>query len=324
MSRKEPQVLEAVTAMARIATLAFYPEGTKVAFRNHNIVLCPPSSVYGYNLIPTRVLQGIDRYWNSDSRDDLHIFNHVIKNFIDLYVESYRRKDRATYDNLINLAKYTCVGLMKLQKTYASEHCNAVIVIQFYINILRDLVREKLDLKSFYIPEGDDAKPIISEGGEQSLTMSTIFDMDKIRTFWSQKELNRLCDQFNGCFKKEGQVEEAIFSNNAGDPFGLILGDITEEMSRSETDSVHSSDSIMDSPVHDSGASAGTSGGVSCKDGKTELISIDSDEQQFNLPEPSNGSLPIVKGLIVSIIAILDAMDDRFSTILTQSMRGIK
>ena len=61
MTSKEPQVLEAVTAMARIATLAFHPEKSKIAFRNHNIVICSPSTDSIYNLIPKRLIQGLDR-----------------------------------------------------------------------------------------------------------------------------------------------------------------------------------------------------------------------------------------------------------------------
>lgn len=322
-------MLEAITAMARIATLAFYPDGTKVAFRNHNIVLCPPSVVYGYSLIPTKILQGIDRYWNSDSRDDLHIFNHTIKNYIDLYVEPYKRKDKTTHDNLINLAKYTCVGLIKLQKTYSEEHCNATLVIQLYINVLRDLIRGKHDVSSCYTPDDNDSIHAIGDDKtDQALTMSTIFDMDKIRTFWSQKELNRLCDKFNGCFKNQEQVDEAIFSNNtSNDMFGLILGNST--LSEIQSDIKAEQMKVESSGKTEETNSPAAQSIMDFESGRGELINIDSGEfadasPNFALPEPSNKSLPIVKGMIVSIIAILDAMDERFSTILTQSMQGVK
>jgi len=45
--------------------------------------------------------------------------------------------------------------------------------------------------------------------------------------------------------------------------------------------------------------------------------------REFTLPEPSNQSLPIVAGYIVSIMKILDAMDQRFTAVLTQSMQGL-
>ena len=119
MSKKEPQILEAITAMGRIATLAFYPKGSKIAIRNHNVVICPPTKEnHIYGVIPGNFVQGIDRYWNSDSRNDLHILQQVFKNFIDLYVIPCQENDVKTYRNLINLAKYACVGLMKLQNTY--------------------------------------------------------------------------------------------------------------------------------------------------------------------------------------------------------------
>lgn len=341
MSSKEPQVLEAVTAMARIATLAFHPEGAKIAFRNHNIVICPPATDTTYRLIPKSLLQGIDRYWNSDSRGDLHIFNHVIKNFIDLYVIPHK-DDEKTYNNLINLAKYTCVGLMRLQRTYADQHCNAVLVIQLYVNILRDLIRGKHDETSFYIPDGHTARRIIhtEDSRDNVLTLSTIFDIDKFKTFWSKKELNRLCDQFRGCFKNQGEVEEVIFSNTmpnttGGEVFGLLLnasGSVSTDNETStkseisgddgsEIESLMDSEALIPMPIQTQSsfpAPITTLGGS--PSGHNKPIN----GKEFSLPEPSNQSLPIVKGLIVSIISILDAMDQRFSAVLTQSLQGVK
>lgn len=305
--------------MARIATLAFHPEGSKIAFRNHNVVICPPTSESVYNLIPQSLLQGIDRYWNSDSRNDLHILNHVIKNFIDLYVIPYKEKDEKTYKNLINLAKYTCVGLMKLQRTYSDEHCNAVLVVQLYINTLRDLIRDSHDPSSFYTPGGVVSKPLINE--DHDLTLSTIFDIEKFKTYWSKKELDKLCQQFNGCFKNQGEVEEVIFAPSdtlaTTEAFNfLIRGDLDTRNVTTAVDADDDSESIggslIDLPVTTSAShvSLVRSGPVS--------------DEEFTLPEPSNQSLPIVKGLVVSIIEILNAMDKRFTAVLTQSMQGLK
>jgi hypothetical protein len=314
MSRKEPQVLEAVTAMARIATLAFHPEGTKIAFRNHTIVICPPSSESVYNLIPKSLIQGIDRYWNSDSRNDLHILNHVIKNFIEFYVMPYQHDER-TYKNLINLAKYTCVGLMKLQRTYADEHCNAVLVVQFYVNILRDLIRGRHDATSFYAPNAPTAKPVVYD--DEDLTLSTIFDIDKFKTFWSQKELNRLCGQFNGCFKNQGEVDDVIFAPSdtiaTNDAFNFLI----------KTDHVKA-ESHDDGEEDTASAASDSLLGSSLIDMQTTtVLPGTSPSRDFTLPEPSNQSLPIVAGMVVSIMKILDTMDHRFTAILTQSMQGL-
>lgn len=257
MSKKEPQVLETITAMARIATLTFYPDGAKIAFRNHKTVICSPTE--GHHIIPLTLLQGFDRYWNSDSRDDLYIFNIVIKNFVELYLNPYRsldKEDKETYFNLINLAKYTCLGLIKLQKTYEDRYCNAVLVIQLYINILKDIINEKYDPSTFYdIDSGH-----------------TIFDMDKVKTFWSKDDLNIMCNQFNGCFKSQTKIDQAIFNK----------------------DNTHLVDLILDSDM----------------------------SKAFVLPEPNNQSIPVVRGFIVSIIEILNMMDDKFVEALNQSMKG--
>jgi hypothetical protein len=328
MSRKEPQVLEAVTAMARIATLAFHPEGSKIAFRNHTIVICPPTTDSVYNLIPKSLLQGIDRYWNSDSRNDLHILNHVIKNFIDLYVIPYRNDDE-TYKNLINLAKYTCVGLMKLQRTYSDEQCNAVLVIQFYINILRDLIRGNHDYSSFYIPGGQaKVKPIVHES--EDLTLSTIFDIEKFKTFWSKKELNRLCGQFNGCFKNQGEVDEVIFSPSDATPDDAFNFLIKTDIDRAKKVNGDEDDG-SESGNHESLIESGTSSLIDLPPATTSttvplnptLMRGSPPSGEFTLPEPSNQSLPIVAGMVVSIMKILDTMDQRFTAVLTQSMQGL-
>lgn len=257
MSRKEPQVLEAITAMARIATLTFYPNGAKIAFRNHKIVICSTDvnslDSITYSIVPKSLLQGFDRYWNSDSRDDLYIFNHVIKNFVDLYLTPCKQTDKDTYSNLINLVKYTCLGLIKLQKTYEDQYCNAVLVIQLYINILKDLIQEKYDPSTFYDID----------------TEHTIFDMDKFKTFWSKDDLNTMCNQFNGCFKSQAKINDVIFKQES-----------------------------------------------------TQLIDLILDSNELILPEPNNQSQPIVRGFIVSIIEILNSMDDRFIDSLTQSLQG--
>jgi hypothetical protein len=329
MTSKEPQVLEAVTAMARIATLAFHTERSKIAFRNHNIVICSPSTDSIYNLIPKRLIQGIDRYLNSDSRDDLHIFNHVIKNYIDLYVIPYEN-DPETYNNLINLAKYTCVGLMRLQKTYSDYHCNAVLVIQLYINTLRDLIRGNHAQSSIYSPIGYNEERITRNKGSDNdeLTMSTIFDIEKFKTFWSKNELNRLCEQFEGCFKNKGELEEVIFSNNIPltkkNVFGLINTSNNNKSSENKEDNTSIDDKNPQKNIQDSHESLFDSLMEQNSNNNSNMDKNSLYGDDFNLPEPNNQSLPIVKGLIVSIISILDAMDHRFSAVLTQSLQGVK
>ena len=336
MSKKEPQVLEAVTSMARIATLAFHPEGSKIAFRNHTIVICPPSASDSlFNLIPKSLLQGIDRYMNSDSRNDLHILNHVIKNFIDYYVTPYRQKDPVTHRNLINLTKYTCVGLMKLQRTYSDEQCNASLVIQLYINILRDLIRNEHDPSSFYIPNGKQTKPVIVDTDD--LSLSTIFDTEKLKTYWSQNELNRLCEQFNGCFRNHGEIEDFIFApaNLSNDEFNSILnlGAKTDKVSSKFDASKNANDidptsSLIDISLPPQPSSPSSPSSPSMTTQSPTASSIGSGTYQeglnkFALPEPSNQNLPIVKGLVVSIMEILDRMDERFTVVLSQSLQGI-
>src|SRR5271169_484661 len=117
MSTDKNQILEPITAVSRLIILAFKPKTTKVAIRDHNVVLCEPNSDSYYGIkIP---FQAVDRYWNGDSREDIFVLNHVICNFITWYIIPNKEgKDKTIYNGLINLAKYLRVSLRELQKTY--------------------------------------------------------------------------------------------------------------------------------------------------------------------------------------------------------------
>jgi hypothetical protein len=188
-----------------------------------------------------------------------------------------------------------------------------------YINILKDLIRGKYDPASFYIPHGQETRPIVrADDGENGLTLSTIFDIEKFKTFWSKKELDRLCGQFNGCFKNQGEVEEVIFSApdpmKGNDAFNFLINTTGSHIPDDDGSSIRDDDNTMSSSLIDS---------TLIQMSATPPSTSPPKEDSFQLPEPNNQSLPIVKGLVVSIIEILDAMDQRFSAVLTQSMQGI-
>lgn len=187
-SHKEPQVLEVVSAIARIASLSFYPEGTKIGIRDHHTVLCHKDESYR-----GKFKQGFDRLINGDSRNDLYMLNHVIIKYLKWYVIPYKTKDMETHNNLVNLIKYAIIGLKRLQSTYENgQLCNAILVIQYYINILKAIVVDKFDTNAFY-----NSEPFYV--GDKDATES-ILDEDKLRKFWTKDELNTLCGQFNKCF----------------------------------------------------------------------------------------------------------------------------
>lgn len=280
------QILETITAISRIILLAFKPHKTKIAIRDHNVVLCEqaPDKYYGITLS-----QSIDRYWNGDSREDIYILNHVIINFIEWYVIPYKKTDVEIYTGLMNMVKYLCVALKKLQATYKTG--NVVGMIQYYIIVLFAVIEDKFYPELLYtnntFPQNsfmDDIKT------EDEMLYSTIFDINKIRSFWSREELKSICEQFNKCFRQLDEEEPNIFK------------EINDEKNNNNNISKN-----IDRP-HIS------------EDNKENCNSYDIKKSMLPVPRCKHNA--IVKGHLVGITNILDTMDRKFRSILNQSVKG--
>lgn len=204
------QVLETITAVSRIITSVFKPHKTKIAIRDHNVVLCEPLSDKYYGI---KFPQGIDRYWNGDSREDIYILNHVIINFIEWYIIPYKDTDTELYYSLINMAKYLCVALKKLQSTYKTG--NVVGILQYYIIVLTSVIEDTFTSDLLYTQETSSRDSFLDDmKTEDEMVYSTIFDINKFRTFWSREELKSICDQFDKCFRQHDEKDITIFKNS--------------------------------------------------------------------------------------------------------------
>jgi len=224
MSTDKQQILEPITAMARLITLAFKPIGTKISIRDHNVVLCEPNNnVYNARIpiplpINIPIPQGVNRYLNGDSREDIFVLNHALCNFIEWYIIPYKKLDPTIYDGLINMARYLRVGLRVLQKTYKTG--NAVGTLQYYILILTALIdghytpdmlyglptlertpgaRVTTNVQNTFFQERTSFLDDPHFEGESTM-YSTIFDVNKLKSFWNVEELKSLCNQFDMCF----------------------------------------------------------------------------------------------------------------------------
>lgn len=212
MSVDKHQILETITAVSRIITLAFKPRGTKIAIRDHNVVLCecePKSDSYyilGFKV--QNFTQGLDRYRYGDSREDIYVLNHVICNFIEWYLIPNKYNDGELYKGLINMARYLCVSLQDLQKIYG--HGNVVLTLQYYVLVLNAVIDDNFYPEMLYmISPSDRGKNAQDE--PQNLMYSTMFDVDKFKHFWSRDELISLCSQFEKCFVMEGEPDKIVF-----------------------------------------------------------------------------------------------------------------
>jgi hypothetical protein len=205
------QVLEPITTIAHLITLAFKPDNTKISIRDHNVVLCEPNFDYIYGI---KIPQYVDRYWNGDSREDIYILNPVIHNFIIWYIIPNKDKDTEIYNGLINLAKYLRVGLGKLQDTYKTG--TAATTLQYFINVLTDVIDDKFYPSRLYTSsplkrqnqKGHDYSELIHD---DSMLYSTILNVNKIKQFWTRDQLIDLCRQFDSCFRDPDEPDSVVF-----------------------------------------------------------------------------------------------------------------
>lgn len=306
MSTEKHQILETITAISRLITLAFKPIGTKIAIRDHKVVLCDPiNEKYYFNL---KLTQSIDRYWNGDSRDDIYVLNHAISNFIEWYVISAKTKNEKLYKSLINMAKYLCVGLKRLQKTYKTG--NVVCTLQYYINILTATIEDIYYSEMLYSPTSTSRKSFLEGISDEDINeddgtiiYSTIFDIEKFRNFWTADELISLCSQFDACFRDPHEKEDNLFGIDIEDKDGTtVYASMNENENKIENEYENENENEYEN------------------ENIIEKIGAD----KIVLPIPKSINIPIVMGHLVGVSKILDTMDKKFIGMLNQSVRGTK
>lgn len=358
MSTNKQQILETITSVSRLITLSFKPKGTKIAIRDHNIVLCEPiSDISSFSFDPryyVKLPQSIDRYLNGDSREDIYILNHVITNFIEWYIIPYKRKDLEIYRGLINLARFLRVGLRELQATYGSG--NAVGTLQYYINVLGAVIDESFYPEMLYNPSTTGIKSFLGDDNDVSTMYSTIFDIQKFKTFWSRKELKSICNEFENCFKNPEDDENIIFKPSSispiyqkkeqihkipkntaksvdSDDFDATIDttcDTTcDNLQEDVTGNVDDTTIVHDDKGDDRDDNNGKDKGNDRGDNRSEDKAMYRDEiniaKQYHVwPVPKSLGNVIVTGHLACIYNILDIMDKRFTDMLNKSVKGTK
>ena len=327
MSVDKQQILETITAVSRLITLVFKSKGTKIAIRDHNVVLCEPQTNAYYGI---KIPQSVDRYWNGDSREDIYILNPIICNFINWYIIPYKTINPDIYRGLINMAKYLRVGLKELQITYKSG--TAVGTLQYYIIVLTAVIEDKFFPEMLYNAPSSGRKSFLDEDNDEAkdLIYSTIFDVNKFKTFWSHEELKSLADQFEKCFKNSGEVDTIVFKNTILD---IDENNITishqnnphAALKESQiTDFVSQDESLLD-----------LGGGVIQEISKVQRKELKPRPSESmnrgpicaassmnSWPVPKSLGNVIVQGHLVGISNILDIMDKKFTSMLNQSVKG--
>ena len=144
---KTDRVLEPLQAMIQLALLSYCPIGTKLCVNNNILSLQLPT-----------FSQGVWRWFNKDSKDDLYFLFNAVKR----YYMWYRGEDNRVFDQILDLAK---AGISRLIETYKrTEKASIIHTLSLYKTIL-----EMNSLENIF-----DTKT-----NETSATMDTIFQRSK-------------------------------------------------------------------------------------------------------------------------------------------------
>lgn len=211
MSGKK-QLLDPIGTICKLVTLKFNPLKTKICIRDHVLTMQPPSTIQ----FAVRTYWGDDREiigdlyyvivyiieWYLMPRHTTHIveqpqvdigqdyeFDDYNSNKPVTIIPIYTNAQQiANSDAIRKIAKYLCVALEKLQKTYATSGI-VVFALQYYINIINDGLAGTYS--SDKLPE---------HLFEKSDKFENLLDYEKIKNLWDIEKLERICKLFDDGF----------------------------------------------------------------------------------------------------------------------------
>jgi hypothetical protein len=129
---KLDMILEPLQSMIQLAILSVKPIGTKLAIQENILYIQQPS-----------IIQPINRWYNSDKKDDLYFLFQVIKRFIKWYNPENKIISSELYDLICSMS---LIGLDNLVKTYNNTDNNSIIqVLHLYKNLLEVPNSKELD-----------------------------------------------------------------------------------------------------------------------------------------------------------------------------------
>ena len=118
---KHDMILEPLQVMVQLSLLSFSPIGTKISINNNILTLQLPA-----------VSQGILRWYNCDSKDDLYYLFHAVRRFH----KWYRNRNTIIFQYILILAKK---GLETLIKTYTNSNKDSITHMLILYKALLDV-----------------------------------------------------------------------------------------------------------------------------------------------------------------------------------------
>ena len=117
-------ILEPLEAMCQLSCLAYSQIGTKLTIQNNILYLQYPSYI-----------QGIVRWFQKDTKEDIYFMFHIFRRFI----QNYQHLNDISYNNtnLYSLILQLSIkGLQNLIQTYQNHNFTIIHTLQMYENML--------------------------------------------------------------------------------------------------------------------------------------------------------------------------------------------
>jgi hypothetical protein len=134
MTDDKTYIIDPLTSLCKVALLHFMPEKTKLAI-NHHILYIQDYSYY----------QWLERTLYRDSRIDISNLNMPFVKAIKWYILEGNEKahmDKEMNDSIRTITRFTILGLTKLQDTTYNNDITIKIILQYFINLLKDALND--------------------------------------------------------------------------------------------------------------------------------------------------------------------------------------
>ena len=178
-------ILEPLQVLITLAVLGFCPIGTKINIHQNMLYIHKPT-----------IVQGLRRWWEGDSKDDLYYLFHAIRRFY----KWYKNENNKIYDHILLLAKE---GIKNLIKTYQKADKKSILhTLSLYSNIL------DLDTPDLFKTGVDD---------QESITIDQVF-----KSVIELYDKRVLVSTFN-ILKLMTDCDNELFLNNYIDGLNIIL-----------------------------------------------------------------------------------------------------
>lgn len=119
-------ILEPLQAMTQLAFLSYCPKGSKININDNILTIQQPG-----------VTQGLIRYFNDDTKEDLYYLMNVFRRFFDYYKFMLDDKNLSELYNL--LIRLSILGIENLTATYVnSDKVNVLHTLQMYKIVLNN------------------------------------------------------------------------------------------------------------------------------------------------------------------------------------------